>query len=225
MNKIKIRGSGLRRALGLFSGSLVVLFLTAMSVLIVLNSIKYLYPYQIPSRFLESKCDWFALYLPALYVHTLSSALVLVAGVFQFSNALRRSLPGLHRFLGKLYIGGILFLAAPSGWIMAWFAADRGWLSAVNFLLLATLWAWFTYRGYAAIRAGNPEAHRRWLCRSYALALSAVFLRWYVGIFAYFFQWVGETPYVLAAWLSWLPNWVAVEGYWILSGKVQNLGS
>lgn len=192
-------------------GTVVVLFLILMAVAITYNSLRYFYPYTIPSRFLDSKRDWFPVYLPALYGHIISSGLILVVGALQCSATIRRRFLGLHRALGQVYTWGILGMSAPCGLVMSFFAIDRGIWSMLNFLTLSLLWAWFTWRGYRSIAQGDLSGHRRWMFRSYALTLSAVLLRLYTGLFVYFFQWWSEAAYVAAAWLSWLPQLVMVE--------------
>ena len=57
----------------------------------------------------------------------------------------------------------------------------------------------------AAIAAGDVQAHRLWMVRSYALTLAGVTLRLYLPLAL-----VGWAPYgavyAALAWLCWLPN-------------------
>lgn len=200
------------------AGIAIFAFLVLMAYLITAHSIKYFSP-QLPHPFLEFKRDWFWLYLPALYGHIVSSGLILVLGFVGFSGFIRRRYIHIHRALGKVYVGLVLLVSAPCGLVMAAFAIDRGWLSLLNFLLLSVFWWWFTYQGWQSIRQGNTTAHQRWMWRSYALTLSAVLLRWYSFFFAYYGAWRGETAYIAAAWLSWLPNLLVVEVYFYFKKK------
>src|SRR5687767_4092722 len=55
----------------------------------------------------------------SFYVHVITSSLCLVAGFTQFSDALRKKFPAIHRFTGWIYVTVILLLSGPSGFIMA----------------------------------------------------------------------------------------------------------
>lgn len=200
-------------------GSIVFLFLVVMAVIISINSIKYFFPYSQPSPFLLSKRDWFVLYLPALYGHIVTSGIILVVGFLQFSTLLQTKYKPVHHFLGKVYVFLVLFVSAPCGLVMSFFAVDRGFTSLFNFLILSVLWWTFTYKGYSTIKQGYIQQHRIWMLRSYALTLSAVALRCYSALFVYYLDWKGENAYVTAAILSWVPNLLLVEIYALLQKK------
>jgi predicted membrane protein DUF2306 len=51
-------------------------------------------------------------YLPAFYAHIFGASTILIAGFLQFSKKVYNNKP-LHRVLGKIYVFGILFIAAP----------------------------------------------------------------------------------------------------------------
>jgi uncharacterized membrane protein len=149
-------------------------------------------------------------WLLSFYVHISTSLLVLIIGCFQFSTFTRRQYARLHVLLGKLYVMLILFCAAPSGLVMA-FYANGGFWAKLSFVLVSTGWWLFTYRGYRTIQQGNVTAHRKWMIRSYALTLSALTLRFYVYISPLFIHLPSREMYVLVAWLSWMPNLALAE--------------
>ena len=64
------------------------------------------------------------IYLPAFYAHIFGASTILIAGFFQFSKWVysRRKL---HKLLGKLYVFGVLFFAAPGAYVMTFFI-NRG---------------------------------------------------------------------------------------------------
>ncbi len=89
----------------------------------------------------------------------------------------------------------------------------------IGFLLLALLWWIFTWLGWQTVKQNKIEAHRWWMTRSYALAISAVNLRLYLFIAAYFFDFRGAHAYEWIAWLSWVPNLLIVELFYFAQKK------
>src|SRR5687768_1190773 len=79
------------------------------------------------------------LWRPTFYFHIVSGMFVLLIGPFQFVESFRIKNLELHRLLGKLYIYGILFIAAPTGLIMA-FYAEGGTPSAIAFGAMSIAW-------------------------------------------------------------------------------------
>jgi uncharacterized membrane protein len=145
----------------------------------------------------------------AIYVHVFGAAVALAIGPFQFATRLRVARPRLHRWLGRVYLGVGVLIGGSSGLFMA-FHAFGGLVARLGFVLLALAWLYTGVRAYAAIRAGDPITHRRWMARNFALTFAAVTLRLYMpasiasGI-------AFETAYPAIAWLCWLPNLVLAE--------------
>lgn len=151
-------------------------------------------------------------YLPAYYAHVLAAGLILLIGVFQIHPAWGLRWRKLHRMLGKIYVGGILFFSAPGGLIMSLFI-DRGPFVLASFLLQCSLWLGCTYLAYYFIRRGNVQAHRKWMLRSYALTFAAITLRVYVFLSSWSFDLGQPSAYAAIAWLSWVPNLLICEWY------------
>lgn len=189
-----------------------VLFILLMALLITQSSIKHFFPYTVPSTFLIGKQPYPSIYLLALYGHILSSGLILLVGIFGFSTWIQQKKLYWHRILGKLYVSLVLFISAPCGFIMAWFA-QGGWSGSVCFLLLSILWWFFTAQAWLAICQKNIPSHRAFMLRSYALTCSAIFLRWYTFLLAYYWNMRGIETYAWIAWASWVPNLILVEFY------------
>jgi hypothetical protein len=78
-------------------------------------------------------------YRISFYAHIFSSLVILVSGSFLFVDALLKNWPSAHRTLGKLYVALLLLVAAPSGFVMA-FYANGGWMAKTSFLILTPLW-------------------------------------------------------------------------------------
>lgn len=153
----------------------------------------------------------------AFMLHVALSMLVLLAGFSQFSSRFRRRWPVWHRRLGYLYVLTVLGVAAPSGWVLALYAAG-GWPTQLCFIILTILWFFST--AWAVYCAWRKQwlSHREWMIRSYALTLSALSLRtWKLALYelAPYVDWL--TPqhiYQLEAWLGWVVNLLLAE-WWI----------
>jgi hypothetical protein len=172
------------------------------------------YDFKNNSHFLQIKqaaikTGW---YLPAFYCHIIGSSIILLAGFFQFSKKVYNNRP-LHKALGKLYVFGVLFFAAPGAYVMTLFI-NRGKLVFISFLTQNTLWVLFTLSAWILIKNKRIDDHIKMMRRSYALAFAAVTLRLYIFLFTVFGNGVGfANNYIIIAFLSWVPNLLLVE--WI----------
>jgi len=149
-------------------------------------------------------------YRLAFYLHIFPALLVLAAGLTQFSGAILRRLPALHRWVGRVYVFSILLVCGPAGMLMAWYA-NGGPVAQTSFLMLSGLWWWCTWVAWRAIRAKNFRKHGAWMLRSYALTFSAITLRLMQFGLAMYSDIDPETAYRLVAWPSWLVNLAVVE--------------
>jgi len=178
--------------------------------LIVLNSLPYFsgrmnLAFLVEKGTLVSDPAWRLCFLG----HVLGGIVCLVTAPFLFWTWFLQRAPLLHRVLGRVYGAIVLGCAAPAGLYLAMFAKG-GPAGKAGFLVLGLLWWGTTARGIQAIAARRAAEHRRWMVRSYALALSAVFFRlFHVG-----FYWAGladEPNYILSLWLSLAASLVAGE--------------
>ena len=152
------------------------------------------------------------------YAHFLGSATALLVGGFQFSARLRQGWPHVHRFLGRVYLVGVL--AGGIGGLGLATISHGGPPTHTAFGLLAVLWLYTGARAYGAIRARDIADHQRWMIRSFALTFAAVTLRVELGLFAGVAGWTFDDAYITVAWLSWVPNLVVAE-WWILRQGTQ----
>lgn len=151
----------------------------------------------------------FEAHASGIRLHAFFAATALLLGPLQFVRRLRLRRPALHRRIGKLYLVLGVGLGGVTGLYVSAFAYGGG-MARAGFATLALAWLYTGMRGYLAIRSRAIEAHRRWMLRSYALALAAVTLRIYVGIgvaagasFTTIYPWI--------AWLCWMPNLILAE--------------
>lgn len=145
----------------------------------------------------------------SFYSHVFTSILVLPAGFTQFN---RRFFPkGIHRKLGTVYIAAVLFISAPTGFLMG-LHANGGLPSKASFVLLSLLWFLTTLIALVNVKRKNFGAHGEWMLYSYSLALSAITFR----LLALFFDLLDiqvrpQEVYITIAWLSWVPNLIVAE--------------
>ena len=149
----------------------------------------------------------------AFYLHVFSSIFTLVAGFTQFSSEILTNHRGIHRAMGRLYAWNIILINFPSGLIMAVYA-NGGLPTKFAFLLLDSLWLWFTVKAVLEVKRGNFTAHREYMIRSYALTLSAVTLRTWRLVLASSFDLDPLLLYQLDAWLGFVPNLICAE--WLI---------
>lgn len=149
-------------------------------------------------------------YLPAFFIHAFTAILVLPAGFTQFSRRLRRRAPQWHRRVGGLYLWAVLLVAAPSGLLIG-IHANGGFWSQLAFCLLAVLWFAFTWQAWRAAKRRDWTAHRDFMIRSFALALSAITLRAWKYVLVAVFQPRPMDLYRLVAWLGWVLNLLIAE--------------
>lgn len=112
----------------------------------------------------------------AFFAHITGGMLCLAVGPLLFSARLAGRAPGAHRWIGRAYALAVLGWAGPSGLYLSFFAKG-GMLGRFCFVLQVAAWWTATLWGVRAILQQRVPDHMRWMIRSYALALSAVYFR------------------------------------------------
>lgn len=142
------------------------------------------------------------------FVHTAGGGIASITGPFQFLSSLRRRVPRLHIWLGRIY------LTAVGSSAIAGLYLSPGSLAAntfgIAFIGLALAWLYTGWMAYASIRKGDVEAHRRWMIRNFALTYAAVTLRIEMPLLIL----AGMGPILalnIVGWTCWIPNLLAVE--------------
>ena len=149
-------------------------------------------------------------WLIAFFVHVFTSMFALLAGFTQFSRAIRKRVPAIHRWMGRLYVLDVVLVTGPASFVMAIYA-NGGLPSKLAFGILAVGWIATTFLAYQTIRRGDVVRHREWIIRSYALTLSAITLRIWKYLLVAAFHPPPLDVYRLAAWLGWVPNIIVAE--------------
>jgi uncharacterized membrane protein len=146
----------------------------------------------------------------AFYMHIFGGMLAIILGPVQFVKYVRRKNLNLHRALGKTYVTAILFIAAPTGLYMA-FYANGGFYASLGFILMSSLWLYTTFMAVHTIRKSLIQEHIKWMVRSYAMTFAAVTLRLWVPFLSLVIEMEHLKVVVITAWISWLFNLVAAE--------------
>lgn len=166
-----------------------------------------------PSLYLEEQRAVYIAHTGGILTHIIGAMLAIIIGPCQFlPQSITRRYLKLHRWLGKTYMVGVL-LGGLGGLYMA-FLAYGGLPARAGFAMLAVAWLFSGYRAYKHIRDWEIQLHRQWMIRNYALTFSGVTLRLWLAIFGLSGVEFVEA-YVLAAWLSWVPNLIVAE--WMVS--------
>src|SRR6201996_500806 len=103
-----------------------------------------------------------AVWKTAFYIHVFSAVLALLAGFTQFSSQLLRDQPGVHRLIGKIYVGNILLINFPVGLVMGIYA-NGGLPGKTAFLLLDVLWFYLTLKAYTSARNRRFVEHKNYM--------------------------------------------------------------
>lgn len=171
------------------------------------------FPFSSTASFLQIKQTEVAslsYYLPVFYTHVYSSMFCLLAGFTQFNRYILKENKALHRSVGYIYIISVLLFSGPTGFVMG-IHANGGMIAIVFFVTLAALWWWFTFKALQAARQKDFKAHRNYMIRSYALALSAITLRIWKVVLVYFFEPAPMDVYIVISGLGWIPNLLIAE--------------
>lgn len=147
---------------------------------------------------------------PAFYVHIFGGMLAIVLGPLNFIKYIRRKNLNLHRVLGKTYVASILFIAAPTGLYMA-FYANGGFSASIGFILMSILWFYTTFMAVNTIRKKQIAEHVKWMVRSYAMTFAAVTLRLWVPFLSLAVEMDHLKVIIITAWISWIFNLMAAE--------------
>jgi hypothetical protein len=145
-----------------------------------------------------------------LVLHLTGGAVAIAVGAFQLSSRIRARRIAVHRWVGRLYVLGVLVGGVAS--LLLSMRADGGLAARLGFGMLAVLWLGSTGAAYIHIRNRRIELHRAWMLRSYALTFAAVTLRIWLPLS----QIAGipfQEAYAAIAWLCWVPNLVVVEWF------------
>lgn len=110
----------------------------------------------------------------AIIGHILGGSAMLILGFSQFSSRLRRTAPGLHRWVGRALVGAGAYFALSALVMNASASAQADsvlYNAAQN--VMAVVFLTVLFLGIRAIRQARVADHRAWMMRSYAITLGA----------------------------------------------------
>lgn len=148
----------------------------------------------------------------AAFLHLGGGILALVLGAFQVNRSFRARRRMLHRRLGAVYFFGVL--ASGFGGLVLAAGSAGGMVAHLGFGACALAWLGTTLLGAWTIWTRDFAAHERWMLRSYAVTFAAVMLRIWMPLSG-----IAGIPmalsYPVVAWLSWVPNLLVVESWFL----------
>jgi uncharacterized membrane protein len=163
-----------------------------------------------PDVFFPEQRATYLAHLSILFTHVAGAMVALAIGPFMFLGRLRARWPAIHRWLGRVYLLGVL-TGGVAGLALAPYAYTGATTSA-GFAILGLLWLGTSLMAFVRIREGNVLAHRSWMLRNFALTLAGVSLRLQMLPLASAFGF--DLGYMIVAWSCWVPNILVVE--WML---------
>lgn len=135
-----------------------------------------------------------------LIAHIGGGTLALSMGMFQFSSTIRRRFVQVHRWMGRLYLIGVLVGSIGAAYMGVMVSPNRAFGMSLEFLALA--WALTSLMAYIAVRRRQIAAHREWMTRSYVLTFGFVLFR--LGTRNHVFSSLGhQVQDVMLAWACW----------------------
>lgn len=142
-----------------------------------------------------------------MVAHAGAGMIALMIGPWQLLAPLRAARPGLHRWLGRIYVVVAITSGSSSLLLHAKVASfGAGYVLA----FMGALWVATTVLGLVTALRRNFDAHRRWMLRSYALAWGAVSIRLFDQLLKYFDVSFADR-YPAIVWLALLTNVVLAE--------------
>lgn len=138
-----------------------------------------------------------------LWTHLAGGALAILLGPVQFLTQWPRAYGRLHRWMGRLYLVGMLIASTGAVGLIATSPAPF----SIRMAFAATAWAWLVTAlvGFAFIRRGLIQRHRTWMIRSYLVTLAPITFRLFLHLPAVFT--LLPPPPTGIAWLLWL-SWI-----------------
>ena len=189
------------------------------SLLLIYNTLPY-FSFSRNFDFIEERSLLFqsSLYSASFYIHITAGALCIGTALIQFSRYLLKKSKAIHRLSGKIYVFVVLFLGAPTGLYMSFFAKGSFWERSL-FMFMAAWWFITTLYGLSTIHKRNIVAHKIWMMRSYSMAMTAVTFRVYHIVF-FLLGWGHLENYELSLWISVIGNMLFAE--WIIWRQSRN---
>ncbi|WP_027942490.1 DUF2306 domain-containing protein [Amycolatopsis taiwanensis] len=116
------------------------------------------------------------LYYPLLVAHVLFGTIAMTTACFQIWPAFRARHRRGHRITGRIYVFAGALPAGVLGLYIGWYTAGGPSVRVAN-LVGSALWLFVTITGLRMAQQRRYRDHRKWMSRSFALAMSIVLSR------------------------------------------------
>ena len=202
----------LQQSARFFSALLFWVPVAVFSLILIYNTLPY-FSFSNNFSFIKERSLLFQsnVYYTSFYVHITAGVFCIVTSLIQFSGYILKKRKKIHIWSGRVYVFVVLTLGAPTGLYMAFFAKGSFYERAL-FIFIALFGFFTTYKGLNSILLKNVLAHKMWMIRSYAMAMTAVTFRIYHILF-YLFEWDHLENYELSLWISVIGNMLIAEYY------------
>lgn len=180
------------------------------SLLLIRNTIPY-FSFSKDFSFIEERAVLFLkpVYSFSFYIHIFAGMFCIGTALLQFSSYILKKRKAIHVWSGRIYVIVVLLLGAPTGMYMSFFAKG-GIAEKTLFMFMAVTWFFFTLLGLTSILQKQVIAHKNWMIRSYAMAMTAVTFRIYY-IILYLFDVELTQNYEVSLWISVIGNMLFAE--------------
>ncbi|OED00717.1 DUF2306 domain-containing protein [Rhizobium sp. YK2] len=153
----------------------------------------------------------------AIGAHFVAGSILVLLGPLQLIDRLRRRVPGLHRWLGRLYVvsaavagvGGLVFIVGQG--------TVGGTLMDVGFGLYGTLMVVTATMSYLHARSRRYHSHRAWAIRLFALTIDSWLYRieygaWFLmSRFSDYMTEFGDRFDAIMVFFFYVPNLIVAE--------------
>jgi hypothetical protein len=199
-----------KQSVRFFSHLLFWIPIAIFSLLLIYNTLPY-FSFSKNFSFIQERSLLFQsnVYKAVFYIHIAAGTFCIGTSLAQFSSYLLKKRKKIHSWSGRVYVFVVLLLGAPTGLYMSFFAKGSFYERAL-FLFMAVFWFFTTYKGLSSILGKNVLAHKIWMIRSYAMAMTAVTFRIYHIVF-YLLEWDHLENYEFSLWISVLGNLLLAE--------------
>lgn len=163
-------------------------------------------------KFLARKDDILtneSLWLLMIRMHIFLAIISLLTGPIGVLKKIRRTSIQVHRWNGRIYVISILLNFIPGIYVS--FFATGGWISAVGFLILNSLWLYTTVLAYWNIKRKKVSLHSTWMTRSFFLTFANMTIYIVVLILHTIMNIPYSLSYTIAVWSCWILNLLLAE--------------
>lgn len=146
------------------------------------------------------------------YGHMVTAVPLLLIGPLQFSQKLRAARPRIHRMMGRIFLGGSVLAGLLASYIGATIQYEGSRLPLAFFGLV---WVCFAIAAWLTAHAKVFPLHRKFVIRTYAIALAFIWVRVLERFDSYFFPFIQDQGIrdTTTEWLSVMLPLVVAETY------------